>query len=65
MLGFLLISGFCGWYMWIRYMACVKIYNDDKKNGKADLGFTIFMYLLSCSWAIFLIIYSFINMINS
>jgi len=65
MLGFLAISLFCGWYMWIQYIACKGVYNDEKKNGKDELGFTIFMYLFRCSWAIFLIIYAFIQMINS
>lgn len=64
MVAFLLISLFCGWYMWIQYVACKCVYNDEKKKGKDELGFIILMYLFRCSWAIFLIIYIFINMVN-
>lgn len=65
MLGFILVTAFCGWYMWINYLACVGLYNEDKKKGEENLTFIIFMYLWRCSWAIFLIIYGFIQVINS
>lgn len=64
MLGFLLVSAFCGYYMWIQYLASNILYNDEKGKGKDELGLIVFVYLFRCSWAIFLIIYSFITMIN-
>ena len=64
MIGFLLVSLFCGWYMLIQYNSCKSVYNDEKKRGKDDLVMIIFIYLFRCSWAIFLIVYTFINWIN-
>lgn len=64
MIGFLLISTFCGWFMWIQYLAAKMTYNNDIKKGEGNLGGIIVIYLFRCSWAIFLIIYSFINMVN-
>ena len=58
MLGFLAISLFCGWYIKLQCMLC---FSGDYKK---ELGLTIFMFLFRISWAVFLIIYSFINMIN-